>query len=197
MRVSPGSSRDRPAMRLAAALLAVALLGACSGEDKVTGQPTGAPTSASPTPSASAVPSPTATTQPEVAMRVVPVEEGTSQIESFQSPSHNVRCSMGLEADGTGFIRCDIAEHSWTLPAPQEPCEDGDWGSVATVSTERGEATMGACVSDAAGGDEVLQYGHGIRLGELDCRSATTGMTCRIWSTSHGFVLSKAAYRLF
>jgi hypothetical protein len=107
-----------------------------------------------------------------------------------------MQCSMGLEENGTGWIRCDVREHVWELPPPTEPC-DGDWGSIATVSTDSASGTMGACASDAAGGPTVLGYGHGVRLGELECRSAKTGMTCLIWNTSHGFVVSKAAYRLF
>jgi hypothetical protein len=56
---------------------------------------------------------------------------------------------------------------------------------------------MGACVSDAAGGEAVLAYGRTIRLGEAECSSAPAGMTCRVLTTHHGFFVSKASYRVF
>ena len=179
------------------ALLLVLLLAACSGPSQDDGEGKPVPRSPQPTPVATATASPTPSPTPSFVVRVVPAKPGTFQLESFQSPSHNVRCSIALGGDGPGSIRCDVYQHSWKVPPPPQPCEDGDWGSVATVDDQGGEGKMGACVSDPAGGPEVLAYGHGLRLGELECRSATTGMTCFAWTTNHGFTVSKASYRLF
>ena len=189
-----GRRRYLRRMRLPALVLC-GLLAACSSSGSPAAQPTPATSTAGPTvtttPSAGA-PSPT----PTYVVRVVPTQAGRFDLESFQSPSGNIRCSMGLEEDGGGWARCDVYEHSWAVPPRPADC-DLDWGSIATISTKDRKGTMGACASDAAGGPDRLEYGHALRLGAVECRSGQTGMECLALRTRHGFFVSKASYRLF
>lgn len=185
--------------------VAVVLLTALALTGCTSSSPTTAPSpSTSATPSLPAalpsVSSPSASTRPTSPptydVRVVPTKKGAFQFEGFVSPSHNISCALLKDEDGTGVVRCDIADHSWKLPPPPEPCEF-DWGSVATINSAWSRGKMGACVSDAAGGETVLPYGHAIRLGKVECRSSTAGVECVVLTTKHGFFVSKASYRLF
>jgi hypothetical protein len=121
---------------------------------------------------------------------------GAFTLSDFQTPSHNVKCSLAQEADGKGWVRCDVYEHTWSFPPKPADC-DLDWGSVATLANDGKPAKMGACVSDPAGGDTVLAYGHALRLGDLECRSAANGLTCVDVRRGHGFVVSRSSYRVY
>jgi hypothetical protein len=126
---------------------------------------------------------------------VVPLEADGSTQTGFRSPSGNVVCALTVESGAQSWVRCDVTRHTWTLPPKPADC-DLDWGSVATVTDSGKPATMGACVSDPAWtGTEQLGYGHALRLGELECRSSTTGVECV--TGSHGFVVSRGSYRVW
>jgi hypothetical protein len=181
-------------MRLPAVVLC-GLLAACSSSGTPVTQTSQAPSTAAPTVTRTATagaPSPV----PAFVVRVVPTRPGAFDLESFQSPSGNIKCSMAHEEDGGGWARCDVYEHSWALPPRPADC-DLDWGSIATISTKDRKGTMGGCASDAAGGPDRLEYGHALRLGTVECRSSPTGMECLALRTRHGFFVSKASYRLF
>lgn len=187
-----------------AALAGVLLLAGCGSSANRSTSPSAqpAPTSASPTasasgsatPSASAAATPTATPTPRFAVVVVSPSPGTYR--GFRSPTGNIRCSMGTEDDGTVWARCDVGAHTWALPPRPAGCAF-DWAAVARVSTDGRRGTVGACVSDAAGGDEVLAYGHALRLGALECRSSTAGTECATSRPQHGFFLSRSSYRVW
>jgi hypothetical protein len=181
-------------MRLPAALLLAVVAAGCTSSSPTTATSP----STSPTPSRPATAPSVASPSPSSAyvVQVKPTTPGRFDIVGFASPSHNISCALLKNEDGTGVARCDIAARSWKLPPPSEPCEF-DWGSVATINTRWRKGQMGACVSDAAGGTEVLAYGHAMRLGDVECRSSRAGVECVVLRTRHGFFVSKASYRLF
>jgi hypothetical protein len=112
----------------------------------------------------------------------------------FQSPSKNIACGMS-----TSFgVRCDIAEHSWPLPAkPSGPgCRELDFSGGMEV-TKKGKGHF-ICAGDTLlRQGPVLAYGHSRSVGRWTCSSRTTGMTCRNHKNGHGFTLSRQSYRFF
>lgn len=181
----------------AAALL---LLAGCSSssqksaEPSATPSPAASPTTTSPTaaPTGPSTPSPT----PTFVVSVVSPSPGAFTLSNFQTPSHNVKCSLAREEDGRAWVRCDVYQHTWGIPPKPADC-DLDWGSVATLANDGKPGKMGACVSDAAGGDTVLAYGHALRLADLECRSSTAGLECLALARNHGFFVSRASYRVW
>ena len=115
----------------------------------------------------------------------------------FQSPSGNIKCSLDVKNAG-----CLVEEHTWKVPGERKTCE-GEYDEGDTPTTEiwveekeRGEVYQGCRYEGDFGGLE-LAYGTGLILGDLRCRSLTSGIECTNLTTKHGFLVSKASYRVF
>lgn len=159
-------------------LLPLALVACSDGGREASPSPQAFPSSSS----VSATPSPTS----------LPIATETADVH-FRTPSGNIGCY--LEAGEFG-VQCDVAEHTWSLPSRPADC-DGDWSAVASVGAT-GPATMGDCVSDSRlGAERVLAYRTGVRVGDIQCVSETTGLTCTNVATGRGFFVSRERYRLF
>jgi hypothetical protein len=132
----------------------------------------------------SPVPTPSAT-RPH---RIV-VETERAAYTQFITPSDNIGCLISRM-----YVRCDIDEHHWRLPPKPADC-DSDWGP-GTILDAR--AHVGICASDSAHGGvtRVLAYGHALRLGRYRCDSSETGLRCKNLRTGHGFLISRARYKL-
>jgi hypothetical protein len=102
----------------------------------------------------------------------------------FVSPSRNIACSLAA-----GQARCDVVERDWAEPPPVG-CTSAPTGAQLVAG-----APVLACgpVPDTTGA--VLDYGTGVRLGDIVCVSQETGMTCRTES-GRGFRVSRASYEL-
>jgi hypothetical protein len=112
------------------------------------------------------------------------------ELTGFVAPSGNVSCM--IDAD---WARCDIIDRDWSPPPRPADCEF-DYGQG--ISLAPGEQAEFVCAGDTAfGADEVLPDGQSITAGALQCESAQSGITCRDVRTSHGFSISRQAYRLF
>ena len=131
---------------------------------------------------------------------------------AFVSPSGRIACLMDPE-----FVRCEYAgDKAWTAPEP-DGCEL-DWGFVFVLH----DVAYPGCVGDTIrmesavdstnvawrrSGDPTvtsdnatlaaLPYGSALTVGSMRCDSATTGVTCRNLSTSHGFSMAREAYSIF
>lgn len=113
---------------------------------------------------------------------------------AFRSPSGRIVCA--LDAEGVG---CDV-QNTWRVGPTPASCDSeygkGVWlqaGGVAELSCS-GDPVAGT--TDGSG-PEVLPYAASVRAGSVTCTSERTGMTCRDLRTSHGFTVSRAAYRLY
>jgi Family of unknown function (DUF6636) len=177
-------------MRLSAVVpvAAVLLLGtaACTGEDDgaapatSSATATAAPASSSTAPRSSPVP-------PAPQVRVV----GTDEPYAFQSPSGNIFCAIAA-----GIATCEITDSTFERPAKPSDC-DLDYGEMISVTGDaRAEFP---CHGDTAyvAGAPVLAYGERVGNDSVTCTSATTGLTCATSGGSHGFELSRAAYRVY
>lgn len=119
-----------------------------------------------------------------------PADREVNELTGFVSPTGNVSCM--IDAD---WARCDIIDRDWSPPPRPADCEF-DYGQG--ISLAPGEQAEFVCAGDTAfGPDEVLPYGESITAGVLRCESAELGITCRDIQTSHGFSISREAYRLF
>ena len=91
-------------------------------------------------------------------------------------------------------MRCDIVSKAWSAPPPPQPCTL-DYGSGIVLDNARADFV---CAADVVGSDhEILQYGTSAQRGDFRCDSAPEGVTCRQFSTGHGFFVSRESYRLF
>jgi hypothetical protein len=92
-------------------------------------------------------------------------------------------------------VMVDFIDRDWSPPARPADCEF-DYGQG--ISLAPGEQAQFVCAGDTAfGADEVLPYGESITAGALQCDSVEAGITCRHLGTTHGFSISRQAYRLF
>ena len=109
----------------------------------------------------------------------------------FSSPSGNIGCSLS----GTGAV-CEIAQHSFAAPPKPADC-DLDYGTMVAVGAA--ETASFLCHGDTAFLQDapVLDYGAQMSNGRLVCSSTRTAMACSTLDGTHGFELSRAAYRLY
>lgn len=188
----------RRTLRVAVALAALVLLGACGGGDDVqTATAEDAPSTTTTT-STTTPPETTTTALPATTVATTPpttaAHPATGSVRDhgpthFRSPTGNIGC-MFHEAT----VRCDIQEHDWKPPPRPASC-DHDWGSAFFVDS-RGARHI--CYGDTVlGADEVLEYGTTAVHDGLQCTSERSGMTCRHLRTGRGFTVARASYRFF
>jgi len=116
---------------------------------------------------------------------------------SFQSPSGNIFCEMGV-----GGVTCEIGDHTYGLPP--SPCEHSAWGG--RFSMDQGSAPVMECHNDtirpsySSPGPNpdvpTLNYGQTRSLGAITCDSEQSGVTCTDSRTGHFFRLSRDSYQL-
>ncbi len=155
-------------------------------------------------PTAPSVPSPaddpsgTVVDPPPVPERAVPSVMQQARVVSpdetyfFETPSGNINCSIGR----TKAV-CEVRKQTYEPPAKPSDCFL-DYGTM--IAVERGGRAEFSCHGDTgfgAIGTFELGYGERISNGIVTCVSATSGMTCSTASGSHGFELSRAAYRVY
>jgi hypothetical protein len=111
----------------------------------------------------------------------------------FATPSRNIGCVL---VDGTA--RCDIRARTWAPPPRPGNCpSEVDYGQGIVVSTA-GRA-MFVCAGDTA----LIPHAPVLAYGRIDvddgfyCSSERSGVRCRSAHSGHGFVISRAGYRLF
>ena len=114
-----------------------------------------------------------------------------STLRFFHSPSRNIDCVLTSDS-----ARCDIRSRTFRAPKRPSFC-DLEWGSVLSVGKTSRRGSF-ACVGDTARDPRspVLAYGKSLRVGSMRCVSRTDGMRCNN-RRGHGFLLGRAAYRLF
>lgn len=129
-----------------------------------------------------------ATTSPAARPATVTGRIITVNSDVFYSPSHNIVCRMDRRD-----VTCEIFKRTYRLPA-QRGCD-----GVVGYSIRLGRRPGMFCQSDTMGGlpGRTLPYGSSIRNASFVCSSTTTGMTCKNRGNGHGFLLSKATYRMF
>jgi len=108
----------------------------------------------------------------------------TATSARFVSPSHNIACSL-VE----GRARCDLVQRDWVGPPPAG-CTSAPTGAQLVGGVP---ALVCGPAPDTTGA--VLDYGTGVRLGDIVCVSQETGMACRT-ASGRGFRVSRASYDL-
>ncbi|MEA2666647.1 MAG: hypothetical protein QOI11_3591 [Candidatus Eremiobacteraeota bacterium] len=119
------------------------------------------------------------------------VASAAGTLRFFHSPSGNIDCFVASDS-----ARCDIRVRSFAAPKRPARC-DLEWGSslsVAKTSRRGGFACVGDTTRDPRA--RALAYGHSIAAGSLRCTSRTDGVRC-VNRRGHGFLVGRAAYRLF
>ncbi|CAN5839316.1 hypothetical protein BH10ACT9_BH10ACT9_55310 [soil metagenome] len=115
---------------------------------------------------------------------------GAEGLVGFTSPSGNIGCFIDVD-----YVRCDIAERSWTPPARPADCEF-DYGQG--IAFAAGEAPAFVCAGDTSlWAGPALAFGESLSAGSMSCQSLETGITCRDDSTGTGFTISREEYSLF
>lgn len=102
---------------------------------------------------------------------------------SFRSPSGNIGCVI---VDGSA--RCDIVRRSWALPARPTTCpSEVDYGQ-GLILTRSGVGRL-VCAGDTARDltSPKLAYGSTSQVGDLECASRVSGLTCTERLDGHGF----------
>ena len=118
------------------------------------------------------------------------VETVSGDAALFVTPSGNIGCAVSATS-----ARCDIGERTWSAPPKPQSCQL-DYGNGAVVDAT---GTRLSCAGDTLlhASTTVLQYGHGVRNGQVLCVSQPTGVRCEYVPTGHGFTLAKQGYTLF
>jgi hypothetical protein len=132
---------------------------------------------------------------------------------AFATPSGRIVCII---ADNS--VRCDFIsdDKAWTSPQPKG-C-DLAWGDSLYLTQTAGSTCHGDTVADTPALDSgyvswrrssdptvevngltlaALPYGSGVLVGNLQCDSAASGVTCKNTSTGHGFTMAREAYSIF
>ena len=123
----------------------------------------------------------------------IAVPPASAKLVQFRTPSGNIGC-VGETLRAENFVRCDIAQRSWSPPRKPASCEL-DWGQGLSLG-RRGRSRF-VCAGDTAlNRGPVLAYGSRRLIGGISCVSRTTGLTCTNLD-GHGFSLSRQRYRRF
>jgi hypothetical protein len=158
-------------MRALTLAVAVALLVAgCGGGTP--GEPSAAPTTTRPTATSSPLPAPTIEGKPAF----------------FSTPDGNVACDLE-----PAYARCDVRSHTWTSPKKPADCHNR-WGKAVEVAAGTRAAFICWFGASPLGAKRVLRQGQAITVGLMTCRTVSGGVDCG--DGGHGFVLTRASYRL-
>jgi hypothetical protein len=106
----------------------------------------------------------------------------------FQTPTGNVGCYIFIE-DGNE-VRCQIAQYDFDQPGPDCPL-----GAVVQIDQYSSPSYVG-CATDRLFDDpqKTLRYGSSVRNGQLECASASIGVTCADAVSGAGFFLSRQKF---
>jgi hypothetical protein len=106
----------------------------------------------------------------------------------FQTPTGNIGCYI-LDEDGNKVV-CQIAQYDFDQPGPDCPL-----GAIVQIDEYSSPSYVG-CASDELFADPTnkLPYGGSVRNGELECASASSGVTCADAVTGAGFFLSREQF---
>ena len=118
-----------------------------------------------------------------------------ADVWSFETPSENIQCSVGQEADFSD-ISCTIIERSGppALPRPAN-CAAG-WGHVFSMGDRGPVEMMCALTSRDKGAQERAEYGVTGSFGGITCHSSRKGLQCTN-RDGHGFFLSRRRQSVF
>jgi len=136
------------------------------------------------------------------ARRSYMLREAAPRNGAFKTPSGNIVCGYGIAPDGSASMECGIK--SGLKPPPRRiHCDAGDPSDKRISLRETGRAVPVLCAGDPGpllpqidAKAKVLAYGKAVRIGQIMCSSAVTGLTCRNRS-GHGFFLSRERWRMF
>ncbi len=118
-----------------------------------------------------------------------------SDVWTFETPSENIQCSVGQEANFSD-IYCTIIERHGQPAAPRPADCISDWGH-SFFMRDTGPATM-LCepLNRNRDGFDRAEYGVTGRFGGFVCQSSRKGLDCRN-RDGHGFFLSRAVQMIF
>ena len=118
-----------------------------------------------------------------------------ADVFTFETPSENIQCSVGLEA-GFSDIYCTIIVRQGPPALPRPANCNSDWGH-AFMMMNRGPVEMQCTPLDTnKGGFDRAEYGVTGEFGGFVCQSERTGLTCQN-EDGHGFFLSRRQQTVF
>lgn len=177
--------------RVAVAVLATAVLGACGGDDSTVTVTDTATDGKAPGP-----PATTSTTNADTTTTTggdgatPPADRTVDELTAFSSPTGNIGCYIDLRS-----VRCDIGDRDWEPPPTPPGCEL-DYGQG--IELRAGGRAAFVCAGDTAlGGGDAIDYGTSIGAGLLVCESEESGMTCTDTETGRGFTIAIEGYDIF
>ncbi|RJL06597.1 DUF6636 domain-containing protein [Paracoccus siganidrum] len=118
-----------------------------------------------------------------------------ADVFTFETPSGNVDCSVGMEADGADII-CVIHDRHGPPALPRPAGCNAAWGHVFMMR-DRGPVQM-ACRDPGPNVQFFEQAPYGVtgEFGGFTCHSSQQGLECRN-QDGRGFFLSRAVQRVF
>ncbi|WP_298848528.1 DUF6636 domain-containing protein [uncultured Ruegeria sp.] len=119
----------------------------------------------------------------------------TSDVWSFETPSENIQCSVGLSADSSD-IQCTIIEKSGQPAMPRPANCQSDWGHDFLMFDTGSVEMLCQPLSRNRDAQGRAEYGATENFGGFTCSSSTKGLECRN-RNGHGFFLSRAVQRVF
>ncbi len=130
-----------------------------------------------------------------IAVLALAAVEAQADVFTFQTPSGNIQCSVGLEVDGSD-IRCVVIERGGPPAAPRPAWCASDWGHVFFMRN-RGLVEMSCEPLDRSRyAQETAEYGVTGEFGGLTCLSTREGLNC-VNEDGRGFFLSRGSQRAF
>lgn len=134
-------------------------------------------------------------------LRIIPIlfltiaPPATADIFTFETPSENIQCVVGLDLEGSD-IECTIINRNGPPALPRPGNCNLDWGHSFFMN-DRGPVQM-LCQSlsrDKSGFDRA-EYGVTGQFGGFTCYSSRQGLDCRN-TDGHGFFLSRARQTVY
>ena len=105
-----------------------------------------------------------------------------AKVRWFHSPSGNIQCEVAAHDQRGTYAYCQTFE-----PTASVKLDKAGHSKIC-----RG----GNCVGNGPENAFTLGYGHSVTVGPFRCTSRTSGMTCRVVATGHGFRIARRGITL-
>lgn len=118
-----------------------------------------------------------------------------ADVWTFETPSQNIQCSVGVEQTFSDII-CTIIERHGQPALPRPANCNADWGHTFSMNNTGAAEVLCVETNTSKGGFERAEYGVTEEFNDFSCHSSRKGLRCEN-QDGHGFFLSRATQTVF
>ena len=130
-----------------------------------------------------------------LALAALAAAPAAADVFTFETPSENIQCSVGVETEGTDIL-CTIIERNGQPAVPRSAGCLHDFGHTFLMYETGPVQPICEPLNGNRDGFDRAEYGVTGTFGGITCHSSQQGLECRN-RDGHGFFLSRAGQLVF